>query len=363
MKLINVLLGAYLATACSGSDGSEKIDGGISDAPSDVAEIDSATDSGAGPIVAPADQWTWVDVPGSKCASGTATGFGVNLHPGAKNVVFYFEGGGACSSGTACWGPNPTAHSLDGYDADKFSMTPQLSLPILSRNPAIPSPFADLSFVFIPYCTGDMHAGTKDIDLTYNGAPIHTYFWGAKDLEMFLPRITATFPDADHVWVAGGSAGGYGTVLSFDRIATAFDTRVDMIDDSGPSILPKGGTQNGQLATWGFVTPANCTAPCNSHANVLAAARARQPDSKFAFMSFTADPTISADNGYTLDEYPAVLDTFIGTFDAGSHAFLVTNDQRHVVESEGPLAVQYLPWLQQMHDDAPAWANVTYNKP
>ena len=90
-------------------DAAEPTDGSIGDAAVD-----------ASPITAPADTWTWVDFPESRCANDSATGLGVNLHPGATNVLVYFEGGGACSSADTCWGATPQAKNLNGYNATTF---------------------------------------------------------------------------------------------------------------------------------------------------------------------------------------------------------------------------------------------------
>jgi hypothetical protein len=105
--------------------------------------------------------------------------------------------------------------------------------------------------------------------------------------------------------------------------------------------------------------------PCNSFAKVLDAARARQPGSRYGLMSFQADPTISADYGYTYPEYATVLDDLVNGWpaDGGMRAFIVTNEERHVVMSELALAPQYLPWVTQMVNDDPAWANITYQHP
>ena len=154
-------------------------------------------------------------------------------------------------------------------------------------------------------------------------------------------------------------------MLSFDRVADAFGTRVDLLDDSGPPIVAKNGTQNGLLSYWGYEAPANCVTPCNSFAKVLDAARARQPGSRYGLMSFQADPTISADYGYTYPEYATVLDDLVSGWpaDGGMRAFIVTNEERHVVMSELALAPQYLPWVTQMVNDDPAWANITFQHP
>ncbi len=324
----------------------------------------AAPDAGPTPITAPPDTWTWVDFPESRCASGTPTGLGINPHAGATQLLIFMQGGGSCASGESCWGSDPGAANLDGYDAAKFGVNPQLGYPIFSRT-GNTNPFTDWGYVFIPYCTGDLHGGTLERDLVYDGGTVPTYFWGGTDLALFLPRLTATFPDVTRVVITGGSAGGFGTMLSFDRVADAFGTRVDLLDDSGPPIVAKNGTQNGLLAYWGYQTPGNCAAPCNSFEKVLDAARQRQPGSRYGFMSFQSDPTISTDYGYSLAEYATLLDDTVNAWpaDGGMRAFIVTNEERHVVMSELLLAPQYLPWITQMVNDDPAWENITYQHP
>lgn len=63
---------------------------------------DAGTEALGAPIVAPADQWTWVDFPESRCLKGSSTGIGVRLRPGSRRLVLYMMGGGGCST-AACW--------------------------------------------------------------------------------------------------------------------------------------------------------------------------------------------------------------------------------------------------------------------
>lgn len=357
-----------LAVACNHGATGAQSDAPQSDAPAlvDALGIDATDASNAAdPIVAPADMWTWVDFAISKCASGTPTGIGIDPHAGASDVVIYLEGGGACETGSSCWGPMPGANNLAGYDATTFAAAPQRNYPTLDRAVAA-NPFAAENFVFVPYCTGDMHGGTVERDLAVGSATVPTYFWGATDLDAFLARVAPTFPNATHVWLIGTSAGGFGTMLSFDRVAAAFPhAQVDIIDDSGPAIVGSGATSNDAIFTdWDYVAPAGCS-PCTKLSDVLAADRAAQPASHYAFLSFAQDTVISADFGYTLDEYPAVIDAFTATFasDAKAASFIVTNEQSHVVESDPTLAAQYLPWLQAMVAGSASWTNTTYAHP
>jgi hypothetical protein len=325
---------------------------------------DASVDAGAQPIVAPDDQWTWVDFADSRCASGSPTGLAVNPHAGASDLLIYLEGGGECYDATGCWGATPKANNLRGYDAATFAAAPQLKYPALNRDTDAGSPFQTANLVYIPYCTGDLHGGNTvtNLDLPDGGVQ-PTYFYGAYDLDVFLPRLVATFASASRVWLLGTSAGGFGTILEFDRISQAFGGNVDIIDDSGPPLVANGGTSNaGLFRAWNYTPPAGC-ASCSSFADVLRYDLQVQggwaTPGRFAFLSFTEDTVISADFGYSLSAYPGVMMSFSSSLPAGPAAatFLVSNEQSHVVESDPRLAAQYLPWLTQLANRDPAWAD------
>ena len=351
-------------TACSASSGSSPTDAAaaadapatIPDAPPVVVDADPTTL----PITAPADQWTWVDFPASRCAGGTPTGMAVDPHAGSTDLVIYFEGGGSCTSATTCWGPAPKANNLAGYDATTFASAQQRNYAFLNRDRS-GNPFAAMNLAYIPYCTGDLHAGTLEADFTADNAARPTFFWGARDLDLFLQRIVPTFPHTQRVWIVGTSAGGFASFLVYDHVAQAFQTRVDVVDDSGPPITFKGGSSNTALFNvWGFVPPAGCR-PCTRFSDVLAYDRALQPTSRFGFLSYTHDTTIAPDFGYTLDEYATVIGDLSTSLnqDPQARTFLQTTDQAHVVMSNPQLTPQFLPWLTQMVTDDPAWASTS----
>ncbi len=349
------------AVASTGDAGAGEAGGedAASDAPSSGGEGGTAT-----PIVAPADAWTWVDFPESKCASGSPTGIGVNPHAGATTLVIYLEGGGSCTDAESCWGPNPGANNLSGYDAATFSAATQLKYPLLVRSVS-GNPLATANFAYVPYCTGDMHGGAKLAQLAGEAGTIPTYFWGARDLDLFVARLVPTFPGMTRVYLFGTSAGGFGTVLDFDRVSRAFGVRTDIIDDSGPPITAKGASDNLTIFdTWGYVAPAGCSG-CSSLPAVYSFDRAAQPSSRYAFLSFAQDDVIAPRFGYTVAEYPAVVDAFSSSIanDPNAATYIVTNETDHVVESQSALLPQYLPWITQMVNDDPAWKDGTYANP
>ncbi|HEY6037018.1 MAG TPA: pectin acetylesterase-family hydrolase, partial [Kofleriaceae bacterium] len=148
------------------------------------------------------NQWVWVPVAGTTCANGTPAGFGLNRSatPGG-DVFVYFEGGGACWDTATCTANPPVAVNLDvTYTAAKLAQ----DVTALTVNRAVGPPLATANYVFVPYCTGDLHAGTNV--MAYPGGPTihHT---GATNTQAFVDLLAPAFPDAQVVWVTGSSAG------------------------------------------------------------------------------------------------------------------------------------------------------------
>src|SRR4029078_13123523 len=124
------------------------------------------TDGGVGVDAAPLPgtrgSWTWVDVPGMGCDDGSGTGVAVNPAPAgpARGTLFlYFMGGGACWDASTCFVLNTAVHGPFGQ-AQWDARGPRALAPPRDRARAI-NPFRDASYVFVPYCTGDLHAGSN----------------------------------------------------------------------------------------------------------------------------------------------------------------------------------------------------------
>ncbi len=356
------------------------VDSGMPD--SGAPDAGDAVDSGmpdAGPpsmdagvaIVAPADQWTWVDFPDSHCAIGSTTGLGINPHAGATSLLIYFEGGGSCHDAETCFGSMPTAKDTLGYGPTQFAAAAQRNYPVLNRTDA-GSPFAEMNMVYVPYCTGDLHAGDQVSQLPLaDGGTIATHFVGAANVRAYLARLVPTFPGIERVWLLGTSAGGFGTFLNFDRVATAFGVGVDIIDDSGPAITEPGAPDNhGLFAVWNLVPPAGC-AGCTSLREILNYDLQTQqnsgwnPSGQYGFLSYLEDTTIGPDFGYLLPDYATAMTTYSGSLPAAPQAatLLVSNKQSHVVESDPTLIPQYLPWMSAMVSRDAGWADVAYMHP
>lgn len=185
---------------------------------------------GAAPaaIEAPADTWTWVDFPDSRCMNDTPTGIGVNLVPGSDKVLIFLEGGNACFNQVSC---SVTANK-NGYDGEAFAAGADdlAGRPIFARDES--NTFRDYSFVYVPYCSGDVHAGRRaGADV---GGKVRN-FRGYDNMSDYLARLVPTFPDAKRVVLSGVSAGGFGAAVNYDQTAKAFaGVDVSLLDDSGP---------------------------------------------------------------------------------------------------------------------------------
>jgi hypothetical protein len=278
------------------------------------------------PFGARGGEWTWVDFADSRCADGSPTGLGVNVRPGATKLVLFLQGGGACADGEGCWGPAPTAVHLTGYGVDEFAGETQLaSLALFDRSAG--SPFADASFVFVPYCTGDLHAGNAVASYALNGQDLPTWHYGAHNLDLYLAALAQAFPGLDRVWLAGESAGGFGTLFNQAFVARALGARTDVIDDSGPGI-----GSSGYPDSWNVRLPPGCDDCKNGLQALFDYDRGAYPDARFGFLSFQIDVLLPGFYGATEQDVVAWLAAFESGFASLQNtAWFVAPGAGHVV--------------------------------
>ncbi len=219
--------------------------------------------SGGAPVEPPfdlePDTWTFIDFPDAHCMNGTPTGIGINAHASSQDVVIFLQGGNACFNLLSC----AVTANPDGYDAETFDEEREFldTSPYFDRgNDA--NPLKDFSYAYVPYCTGDVHAGER-ADANVGGEV--RQFHGYTNMGKYLERLVAEFPNAKRVVLSGVSAGGFGAAYNYDQVATAFgpDVKVTLIDDSGPPLseefIPEC-LQEHMRETWGITDtlPADC---------------------------------------------------------------------------------------------------------
>jgi hypothetical protein len=220
-----------------------------------------------------AGAWTWVPFPQARCRDGSSTGIGVNLGT-SDHLMIFLEGGGGCLNAATC-GANPSSFDAAAFDSRVASTVDEVGLNagILDRTNAS-NPVKDWSFVYVPYCTGDYHAGNNVTTVPgVGGAP--QQFVGYTNLGLYLDRLVPTFHDATQVLLAGVSAGGFGASLDYARVAAAFGgTPVTLLDDSGPFMeAPYFPTclQDEVRALWGLdgTVLRDCDGDCTSDGSIF----------------------------------------------------------------------------------------------
>lgn len=350
-------------------DSGEPSDSGVPADSGEVSDLGVPTDGGnsgdggtTGPIVAPDRTWTWVPVPGSRCINNTETGFGVNIDPASTKLIIFMNGGNACFNVGSCL----VTANVDGYNQTKFDREKaSLDTAAFDRS-ANENYFKDWSYVYLPYCSGDVFAGTKGTT-TVEG---NTYtFQGFTNVGLFLDRIIPTFPNVTEVMLTGVSAGGFGAFTNYDQVATRFgpNVTVTLIDDSGPPMsgdFVPGCLQTHFNQTWGLNDGplAACGASCTTSSDgtfmvpFLEYMLNKYPDRNFGLISSSQDSTIRAFWGYGNNNCAMLSPGFQPPAYPGARFQMGLEDVRDTVFSAHANAKLYMPTsTRHVWQNSPTW--------
>lgn len=294
-----------LFTVDAGGDaGTVETDAG---APRDAGTDAGLPDSGivtTGPIVAPNEQWTWVPFPTAVCANGSATGIGINPSTTSTDIVVYMEGGGACWNQLTCVN-FPVASNLQGYGAMDFARDGIRNAGAFNRT-NVANPFRTASFVYIPYCTGDVHTG--DTRAAYG-----IEHRGAANVRAYLARLRETFPGSRKIFLTGTSAGGYGVQLNYHRFAEAFPmAEIHALADSAQMINPMDPARLAEwVAAWNVADPPGCTG-CTTNFNLVPGwLSSTYPNRRFALLAFSRDNVLNQFFGYDQTAFEMATTTLL----------------------------------------------------
>ena len=312
----------------------------------------------------------WIPVAGMSCADGSPTGIGVS--PGSSGaVLFYLSGGGACWSDAAC---NVAFRS---FGQAEYELVQALASGSIFDRSLAGNPFASWTFVFVPYCTGDVHAG--DAVRSYDGVTTWNHH-GWRNLQAAVAAAAALLPRPAEVVVAGSSAGGFGALAAFGPVRAAWDaaggTTADLLDDSGPTFVGTAmppALLSAWWDAWGLASTIGVRCPaCETDLSALwSLLAADHPGDRLALLSttqdqtmrdFLADPSlgVTAMDGPTFEADLAALAASlaalgpdVATYQAAGtdHALLV--DASFLASSAGP---PLLGWVSDLASGAP-WSS------
>lgn len=163
-----------------------------------------------------------VDAYGARCLDGSPAGFfsSPGVGAGANSWVLFLQGGGACYLNTGTDSTNCFVREKTPLGTSTlWPATYTDSGNVLDVSPNINPDFSSWGHVFIPYCSGDVHTGTRDAPVS---ADYPFFFSGHRIVSAVLDTLlnTTRIGAADAVLLAGSSAGGIGTFANADFVAT-----------------------------------------------------------------------------------------------------------------------------------------------
>ena len=348
--------GLLALASCGGDDSASSTDTAVSSTEA-VVETTAPEPTDA-PVVAPT--WETVDAPSDcMCADGSAFHFYLREASPTK-VLFYLEGGGACFSGDMCK-PGSGTYSETISPISKLEDSPGI---FDFDNPE--NPFADYSVVYVPYCTGDVHAGniTKDY-----GNGVVTQHKGFVNASNALDTMIKRFPNTTQLVVAGSSAGSFPTPvfagIAGDRLPNAdlkvFADSSGAVPDAMGFVIGNWGTLE-TLPDWPEIE--GLTVDQFTPAYTFIKAAEHNPKIRFARHDFAFDNVLSSFArmaGLSPDDLVSVMRTNEAKVEAtgvnvanwispGDDHTIAVRDEFYTEEMNG---VRFVDWFTAFMNDSP----------
>ncbi len=244
------------------------------------------------------------------CADGSPYSYWIRKADPTK-VVFFLQGGGACVDALTCGFGSRTYRTNIQSNDDPNGLLSGIFDFGDARNP-----LAEYSFVFAPYCTGDVHLGTATHEY---GPELTVQHKGATNASTALRALAEQFPDTTQLVVAGESAGSLPTPvyagLAHDLLP---DSAITVLAD-GSGAYPDDPAVNARIgALWGTEAaippwPANegLTAADWGAPNLFVQAAAHDPQIIFGRHDYAFDfvqQIFSALLGYPAADLLSVID-------------------------------------------------------
>ena len=168
------------------------------------------------------EMFSTAQFPNARCLDGSPFGiYHAPPTPGAspeeqKIWVVLLNGGGLCTHASDCMS---RAHTSLGSSASFSKVYDMDSVSLLSSDQR--NPFRNVNRVFVPYCSGDMHAGQRTAPGP-NNSTWGLYFSGYHNIQATVRYLSTRYKLNTTgnilIW-SGGSAGGVGVFSTLDFVA------------------------------------------------------------------------------------------------------------------------------------------------
>ena len=186
--------------------------------------------------------------PGGETLCARGEPFSFFVHEGRTDkIVIDFIGGGACWNSENCSSEAPTF--VDSVNMLKELQKEGLNGIYNHEHPE--NPIGDWTHVVVPYCTGDIHWGEKDVTYTdKKGKSFTIHHRGATNAKAVLAWVEENILDPKKVLVTGCSAGSYGSIYWLPYVKKIFpEAFTTHLGDSGAGIITQDFLNNG-ISQW-----------------------------------------------------------------------------------------------------------------
>lgn len=184
---------------------------------------------------------------GTGCAHDST--FAFRVRPALPDkVLIYLNGGGACWRAQDCDPKGRPTYTTKVDSANDASIRQGLFDVSNDENPV-----RDFTMVFVPYCTGDMHMGTRTVDYETRGSTPREFsirHQGAENIDAVLDWVYTNVRAPRIVFVAGSSTGAVATPVIAAQVARHYPrARVVQLGDAAGAIRSDSVPQ--LFAQWG----------------------------------------------------------------------------------------------------------------
>lgn len=225
-------------------------------------------------------------------------------------LVVFFNGGGSCWNDATCSKPRlagDRANFSGTADQGPAEVYKAQLLPgdgpahlsgLLDRNNP-QNPVRDWSMLFVPYCTGDVHSGSRTAHYKFpdTGKPFTIEHRGWDNMQVILHWMRSHVSRPAQLLVTGSSAGAYGAATHYAALKGMFpDARGVFLGDSGQGVTTPEFEQ-GRNQNWNYQLPAAVFGPearNTPDSQVVARLAAHFPKDRFAQFTFLEDATQAA---------------------------------------------------------------------